>query len=68
MLVNLNWKPYLATVLAAISAVLATTDWNTFLANPKTAAVSLGAVLLTSLITLAKKDAVEILTGQVEKK
>ena len=58
MLINLNWKTYVAVALAlsAIFTVLATTDWATFLSNPKAALIPIGAVILNALITSEKKQ------------
>ena len=48
MLINLNWKTYVAVALSAIFTVLATTDWATFLSNPKAALIPIGAVILNA--------------------
>ncbi|GLI92051.1 hypothetical protein [Methylocystis echinoides] len=41
-----GYRTYLAALLVAIFGVLASTDWITFLDDPKAGAVALGAALL----------------------
>jgi hypothetical protein len=45
-----GYRTYLAAGLVAVFGVLATTDWVSFLSNPKAGMVAIGSALLMALM------------------
>ena len=45
-----GYRTYIAAALVAVTGVLATTDWVTFLSNPKAGWVAIGSAVLMAIM------------------
>lgn len=45
-----GWKTYIASLVPIIFGVLQMTDWNAFLANPRSGIVALGSGILMAVM------------------